>query len=80
MAVRAKLRCTSVEDFGPHAARSYKFSAAVDKAGIPEAEQFTRYTPTASLTIAVDNAAVRFEPGKEYFVDFTPVETAGGEA
>lgn len=74
MAVRAKFRCYSVEDFGPTAARSYKFNAATDKAGIPEDQQFTKYTPSANLTIAVDNPNVVFEPGKEYFVDFTPVE------
>jgi hypothetical protein len=74
MAIRAKLRCYSVENFGPTAARSYKFNAATDKAGIPEDQQFTKYTPSASLTIAVDNANVVFVPGKEYFVDFTPVD------
>lgn len=74
MSVRAKFRCYSVEGFGPTVARSYKFNAAHDKAGIPEAEQFTKYTPSGSLTIAVDNPAVVFVPGKEYYLDFTPVD------
>ena len=79
MAIRAKLRCSSVEDFGPGVARSYKFFASVDKAGIPEAEQFTKYTPSASLTMSVDNPNVVFEPGTEYFVDFTQVDRAEKE-
>ena len=74
MTVRAKLHCYSVEDCGPGRPRSYKFNAASDKAGIPEDQQFTKYTPSANLVISVDNPAVVFEPGKEYFVDFTPVE------
>ncbi|GAA0970559.1 MULTISPECIES: hypothetical protein [Actinocorallia] len=74
MAVRAKLTCYSVEDFGDGRARNYKFNASADKAGIPEDQQFTKYTPTANLTIAVDNPAVTFVPGREYFVDFTPVD------
>lgn len=80
MSVRAKFRCSSVEDFGPGKTRSYKFNASVDKAGIPEAEQFTKYTPSGSLTISVDNPAVVFVPGKEYFLDFTPVEPVGEKA
>lgn len=74
MAVRAKLTCNSVETFSRGGTRTYKFNASPDKAGIPEDQQFTQYTPSASLTMSVDNPAVSFEPGKEYFVDFTPVE------
>ncbi|WP_200308251.1 hypothetical protein [Streptomyces adelaidensis] len=78
MAVRAKFRCMSEthKKWGPedsHVSRSYEFMAAYD-ADAPEDQRFAKATPSGSLTIQVDNPAVTFEPGRSYYLDFTPIE------
>ncbi|MBT2418376.1 hypothetical protein J7F01_41080 [Streptomyces sp. ISL-22] len=40
----------------------------------PEDQRYAKATPSGSLTIAVDNPAVIFEPGKQYHLDFTPAD------
>lgn len=77
-AVRAKFRCMSVETFStsvaaPDGQRTYRFSAEYDES-VPEDQRYARYTPMGSLSITVTNPAVLFEPGKSYYLDFTPVE------
>lgn len=42
--------------------------------GGPENEQFFKYTPFGNLEMGTVNPAVQFEPGKEYYLDFTPAE------
>lgn len=71
--VRAKFRCTSVETFQAGAARTFRFAAEYD-ADLPEDQRYARYTPSGELRITVDNPNVDFEPGKSYYLDFTPVE------
>jgi hypothetical protein len=75
--VRAKFRCTSEVNtrWSATAAanRSYEFQAVYDPAQ-PDDQRYAKTTPTGKLTIAVDNPAVTFEPGKAYYLDFTPVE------
>lgn len=74
--VRAKFRCGSVERFGPAedaGSRTYRFSASYDDS-IPEDRRYARYTPSGSLSITVDNPNVVFEPGRQYYLDFTPAE------
>ena len=76
--IRAKFRCNfeTHKKWGPQedqVTRSYEFMAAYD-ADTPEDQRFAKATPTGSLTIAVDNPAVVFEPGRSYYLDFTPVE------
>jgi hypothetical protein len=53
--------------------RTYRFMAAYDHT-VPEDQRYAKYTPSGSLTIQVDNPAVEFVPGKQYYLDFTPVE------
>lgn len=55
--------------------RTYRFSAVYDD-GQPENQRYAKYTPSGELRIQVDNPAVEFECGKDYYLDFTPVETA----
>jgi hypothetical protein len=71
---RAKFGCTSVETFPQsNPSRVYRFTAFYDP-DVPEDERYARYTPSGSLTIQVDNPAVTFEPGRAYYLDFSPVE------
>lgn len=44
--------------------------------GSKENEQFYRYTPGGRIELSTvnDEAAKRFEVGKEYYIDFTPAE------
>lgn len=72
---RAKFHCNSVEQFNANGEgqRTYRFSAVYDD-GIPENQRYAKYTPSGELRIQVDNPAVSFEPGKAYYLDFTPVE------
>lgn len=80
MPVRAKFRCTTehhkrwgTED--SQVARSYEFMAVYDPA-VPEDQRYAKASPSGSLTIQVDNPAVTFEPGRSYYLDFTPVDEA----
>lgn len=54
--------------------RTYRFLASYDTS-VPEDQRYAKATPSGQLTIAVDNPAVVFEPGKSYYLDFTPVES-----
>lgn len=84
MTVRAKFRCNSVEQFAPadlgsaEGPRTYRFQAAYDQS-VPEDQRYAKYTPIGSLTIQVDNPSVSFEPGRQYYLDFTPVEESPKE-
>ena len=42
----------------------------------PEDNSFSQATPSASLTMQVNNPAVRgaFKPGQKFYVDFTPAD------
>lgn len=78
MAVRAKFRCHTEthKKWGPsdeHVTRSYEFMAVYDTS-VPEDQRYAKTTPSGSLTIQVDNPAVSFEPGKQYYLDFTPAD------
>lgn len=70
MTVRAKFRCNSVQTFA-NGQRNYAFSAMHDTS-TPENARFTRYTPSGALNFTVDNPAVEFTPGEDYYLDFTP--------
>lgn len=56
-------------------AREYEFTAVYDN-GTPENARYHKATPSGRLLITVDNPAVVFEPGKDYYLDFTPVDEA----
>jgi hypothetical protein len=53
--------------------RTYRFSAQYDQS-IPEDVRYAKYSPSGELRIQVDNPSVVFEPGKSYYLDFTPVD------
>lgn len=55
--------------------RTYRFSPQYD-ASVPEDQRYARYTPSGSLKITVDNPAVIFNTGQDYYLDFTPVSEA----
>lgn len=75
--IRAKFRCNAVEFYGDPTdeatGRSYTLSAVYDTS-TPENERFTKATPWAELKMRVDNPAARLEPGKLYYLDFTPAD------
>jgi hypothetical protein len=50
--------------------------------GSDENKQYFRYTPNGNITLGILNpsAAALFEPGKEYYVDFTPAVAENPEA
>jgi hypothetical protein len=52
--------------------RTYRFSA-VYASEIPEDQRYAQATPWADLTMRVDNPDVSFEPGQNYYLDFTLV-------
>lgn len=54
--------------------RTYRFSPQYD-ASVPEDQRYAMASPMGELRIQVDNPAVSFEPGAQYYLDFTPVET-----
>lgn len=73
MAVRAKFRVSSVTDFG--FTKQVKLVAVSDD-GIPENQRYHKATPSGTLEMTIDNppASDQFAPGREFYVDFTPVE------
>ncbi len=68
--VRAKFKCTSVTAF--ENGKSAKLNAVYGTS--EENKDFTQYTPSGELNINITNEAPAvdfFEPGKEYYLDFT---------
>lgn len=73
--VRAKFRCVDVQDAPEYSQKSVQFHVVTD--GCEENKSFSKYTPSGiiNMIISYDTPAVdAFESGKEYYVDFTPVE------
>lgn len=66
--VRAKIRCSSIELFSGET-RTFKFDAVMN--GSDENKTWSKWTPSLGLTMQVTNPNVSFEPGKEYYLDFT---------
>jgi len=74
--IRAKFRCNNeaITKYGPElSSRTYEFTAVYDD-GTPENQRFAKASPSGTLKIAVDNPAATFEPGKLYYLDFTPAD------
>lgn len=76
--VRAKFTCTfeTHKKSGPgpwQTVHAYEFMAIYDP-DTPEDQRYAQTTPTGNLTIQVDNPDVSFEPGKAYYLDFTPAD------
>lgn len=76
---RAKFRCNTENtkiwnrQIVGGTSREYEFTAVYDN-GTPENARYAKATPVGRLTISVDNPAVMFEPGKDYYLDFTPAD------
>lgn len=71
--VRAKFRCNTITEHAGTSAKTIKFSPMYDTS-IPEDQRYSTATPSGELSMYVDNPAVSFELGKQYYLDFTPAE------
>jgi hypothetical protein len=70
--IRAKFRCTQVtrNEYGEEVV---DFQAAY---GTGENAQWSKATPSGQvhMNISTDGAQGKFQPGKHYFLDFTPAD------
>lgn len=76
MKVRAKFRCISVTQYSsdPDGMKQYRFQAMYSPE-VPEDQRYSKYTPSGSLEMTVDNSSVEFIVGADYYLDFSEVET-----
>lgn len=70
MAIRAKFKCISVTNL------EYGNSVKLEpvQSGSEENEKFFDMTPWGEMEMGTVNPDVKFEPGKEYYLDFLPAE------
>lgn len=70
MAVRAKVRCESIDGNQAKFTTVYEPDAAKDT----ENARFTKATPWGNIALGIDNPAAleQFKVGESYYVDFTP--------
>lgn len=68
--VRAKFRCSAKEG------TTVFFHTVYSEEIQSEDGRFTKATPWGELRMNVDNpaAAIQFEPGRSYYLDFTPAD------
>jgi hypothetical protein len=76
--VRAKMRCFTVDhlrDGRPESTYAEVRLQAVYDDGDPTNKSWSQATPSGEVRMMITNpsAVAAFEPGKEYYVDFTPV-------
>lgn len=69
---RAKFRLIAEKRFAYGDAVEYTFQPQYDST-VPEDLRYAKYTPSGELRMNVDNPAVKFEIGKDYYLDFTEV-------
>ena len=72
--VRAKFRCNTVEQSTSEPTQVMRHLPDGGDSSIPEDQRYAKYTPSGELRINVDNPAVVFEPGRQYYLDFTLAE------
>lgn len=77
MTVRAKMKAyavTPMHDGNPQEASAEIRLMAVYDDGNPENKSWSKYTPSGEVRLFITNppAIEFFEPGKSYYVDFTP--------
>jgi hypothetical protein len=72
MTVRAKMKCISITNTADSA--TARLEPVVS--GSEENKSFYRWTPGGHIELNMihKDTAKQFEPGKEYYVDFTPAE------
>ena len=70
--VRAKFRVTSNEQLGNDNGARVTLAPVIE--GSAENKEFYRWTPGGEIRLDTinDAAAAQFEPGAEFYVDFTP--------
>lgn len=79
MSVRAKMRLNAIIttsfNVGSPEVKELQFVSCYDTS-IPEDQRFQKATPNASAKFQIDNedALKQFEPGKSYYLDFTPAD------
>ncbi len=73
--VRAKFVCSSVTRFAYPGQVQVVLSPVMDSK-TPENKSFWDATPNGKLDMTITNPAAgeQFEPGKSYYLDFTPAE------
>lgn len=71
MNIRAKVRCESVTSL-PNSTQLVNLRAV--HGDCEENRSFSQFTPALETNMTINNpdAIGAFEPGKEYFLDFTP--------
>jgi hypothetical protein len=71
--MRAKFTLNAMTEYPGHGGKTLRFNPVSD-ASTPENERFTKYTPSGSLEMLVDNPAALAEMklGQAYYLDFTP--------
>lgn len=71
--IRAKVSCSSVQKQG--SSEVVNFHAVYSSDPKSDNAQWAQATPCLSLSMTIDNPAAqgKFEQGKEYFIDLTPV-------
>ena len=83
MNIKAKMLCQSVsrssagnEQDGTKRFQETVTLTAVTYGDDDENKTYAQYTPSASVSMTIDNqrALGAFEPGEEYYVDFTPAK------
>lgn len=72
MKIRAKFECLSVNNMKDGSL----ITLVPVVSGSPENEQFFKWTPAGKIETSVvsSETAKQFEPGKQYYVDFTPAD------
>lgn len=76
MPVRAKMKCTALRHEGHDTNQYVSLQFQAVTAESEENKTWSKWTPSAHLTMSITNPAAfgQFEEGKEYFLDFVPVE------
>ena len=71
--MRAKFKCESVTDYG---GRKNATLNAVTTDYTSENQEFNEYTPAGKIDILIDKSGAMnyFQPGKEYYLDFTEAD------
>jgi hypothetical protein len=75
MTVRAKFKCRAVELYAdPKGSGCVKLSPVIS--GSEENKKFYQYTPSGEIVLMTVNpdAMKEFDPGAEYYIDFTRAE------
>lgn len=74
MKMRAKLTIVEIRKYGDAICETLVFDAKYDPANSPEDNSYSKYTPSAQLTMCVTNPALvgTFKAGETFYVDFIP--------